>query len=149
MLSFVPPLRPPVEFRRWRVLKSLIEQEVTKTTDHCHRSSKGNNFGNWCIGKRGKCKRSRFNGEKRLQSNPFQGMFRMDERADRRRKARALSEDEFVRLLTAIRQRPLSDALTIRRGKDKSNLLAKISDERMADLDSRKSGSVPSRSAAW
>ena len=59
------------------------------------------NFGNWCIGKRGKGKRSHFNGEKRLQNNPFQGMYRMDEQADRRRKARALTEHELVRLLTS------------------------------------------------
>ncbi len=92
------------------------------------------NFGNWCIGKRGKGKRSHFNGEKRLQNNPFQGMYRMDEQADRRRKARALTEHELVRLLTVARQRPLDDALTIRRGKNKGKLLAKVSEKRRAEL---------------
>ncbi len=91
------------------------------------------NFGNWCIGKRGKGKRSHFNGEKRLLSNPFQGIGRMDEKADRRRKARALTEDELVRLLTFARQRPLNDALMIRRGKNKGKLLAKVRDERRAN----------------
>ena len=93
-----------------------------------------NNFGNWCCGKRGKGKRAAFNGEKRLIANPFKGMRRLDEKADPRRPARALTEAELIKLLSVARERPLRDAKTIRTGKNKGKLLAKVSDDRRAEL---------------
>lgn len=50
-----------------------------------------------------------------------------DDRTDARRKRRALSEQELARLIDAARRRPLAEALTIRRGKDRGKPLAKVS----------------------
>ncbi len=44
---------------------------------------------------------------KRLMANPFAGMPKANEKADRRRTRRALTEDELGRLLSAARRRPL------------------------------------------
>lgn len=92
-------------------------------------------FGNWCIGKRTSRKQTHFNGEKRLIANPFDGMARLNEQAERRRQARALTENELTRLLEAARARPLKHAMTVYRGKDKGKLLAKVSDDRRAELE--------------
>jgi len=92
-------------------------------------------FGNWCIGKRVSGKQTHFKGEKRLLANPFDGMARLNEQAERRRRARALTEDELNRLLDAARRRPLEHAMTIYRGANKGKLLAEISEERRAELE--------------
>ncbi len=92
-------------------------------------------FGNWCIGKRIGGKRSSMNGDKRLIANPFEGMGKLDEQADRRRKARALTESELVLLLDAARRRPIEDATTVRTGPNKGDLTAKVSDERRSELE--------------
>lgn len=76
-------------------------------------------FGNWCIGKRVTGKQTHFNGEKRLIANPFDGMARLNEQAERRRRARALTENELCRLLDAARRRPLEHAMTVYRGANK------------------------------
>ena len=86
-------------------------------------------FGNWCIGKRINGKRSSMNGDKRLLANPFDGMGKLDEQADRRRKARSLNEAELIRLLDATQKRPLKEAMLIRKGKRKGLLEAKLSEE--------------------
>ncbi|KLU05886.1 integrase-recombinase protein [Rhodopirellula islandica] len=91
-------------------------------------------FGNWCIGKRQNRKQTHFNGDKRLIANPFEGMTKLNDRADRRREARALTEAELVKLLEAARTRPLIHAQTIYRGKNKGKLLAKVSDGRRREL---------------
>lgn len=62
-------------------------------------------------------------------------MGKLDERADQRRKARALTETELVNLLDAAMRRPLLDALMIRKGPNKDKQLAKVSDERKAKLE--------------
>jgi integrase len=92
-------------------------------------------FGNWCIGKRTSRKQTHFNGEKRLIANPFDGMARLNEHAERRRQARALTEQELSDLLEAARSRPLVHAQTVYRGKDKGKLLAKVSDDRRQELE--------------
>ena len=61
-------------------------------------------FMNWCISNR------------RLAVNPLAGIPKAKEKADPRRKRRALTEDELARLLDAARRRPLRDALAVRRG---------------------------------
>jgi integrase len=71
-------------------------------------------FGNWCIRTR------------RLLSNPFADVPRADAKVDRRRQRRALTEDELIRLLNVARRRPLVDAMTIRRGKRKGEVVAKL-----------------------
>lgn len=63
----------------------------------------------------------------RLQRNPLEHVAVADDRTDARRKRRALSEQELARLIDAARRRPLAEALTIRRGKDKGKPLAKVS----------------------
>src|SRR5262249_10814318 len=67
-------------------------------------------FCNWCI------------ETGRLMTNPFKGVAKADEKADRRRQRRAMTEDELARLLDAARRRPLLDALTVRRGKRKGQV---------------------------
>ncbi len=91
-------------------------------------------FGNWCIGKRVSGKSTRTNGEKRLLNNPFQGVGKLNEKADVKRKARSLTAEELERLLTAARNRPLDDAITIRKGPNKGEKSAQISDSYRAQL---------------
>lgn len=92
-------------------------------------------FGNWCIGKRTVGKQTHFNGEKRLIANPFDGMARLNQQADRRRRARALTEAELTSLLDAARTRPLRDAQLIRRGKNEGKQVAKLTPARQAKLE--------------
>jgi len=72
-------------------------------------------FANWCadpsIG--------------RLSTNPFKGVPKADEKADPRRR-RSMTEAELVRLLDIARDRPLLEALTVRRGKRKGEAIANI-----------------------
>jgi len=74
-------------------------------------------FANWCV---------RTN---RLLANPFANVSRADAKADQRRKRRALTEAELLRLLDVARRRPLDEALMIRRGKDKGKLAASVRDD--------------------
>ena len=66
--------------------------------------------------------------EGRLTANPLTCLPKAEE-AEPARKRRPLTEDEIARLLTAAQERPLQDALTIRRGKNKGKPLAKVSDQ--------------------
>ncbi len=54
-------------------------------------------FCNWCV------------ETGRLLNNPFVGVHRADEKADRRRQRRAMTEDELKRLLKVARWRPLAE----------------------------------------
>ena len=74
-------------------------------------------FGNWCAA----------NG--RLTANPFKGVARADEKADPRRKRRAMTEAELARLLDVARRRPLLEALTVRKGKRKGETYANVRPE--------------------
>ncbi len=65
----------------------------------------------------------------RLMVNPFVGLGKANEQADRRRIRRSLTEDELGRLLSAARQRPLLDAMTIRRGRRKGEVIGKLRDD--------------------
>lgn len=91
-------------------------------------------FGNWLTGVRLDGKRPSQTGERRLLTNPFNGFGKRDEKADRRRIARALTMEEMRLLLVVARSRPLDEARTIRRGKNKGLKLAKVSDARREDL---------------
>ncbi|MCD6304616.1 MAG: site-specific integrase [Planctomycetes bacterium] len=73
-------------------------------------------FCNWCV------------NERRLVANPLAGLPKV-EQAEPARKRRPLTEDEIARLLKAARERPLRDALTVRAGKNKGKLLAKVRPE--------------------
>ena len=92
-------------------------------------------FGFWLAGKRMNGKRPVYNGSKRITSNPFAGMATYNPRIDRRRHRRALTEDEMNWLLQVARQRPLDDAMTIRRGPNKGKHQAKISEQRRVELE--------------
>ncbi len=83
-------------------------------------------FGNWCVDHK-KC----------LAANPFTQLPNADRKTDPRRPSRALTDDELQRLLKVACERPLNDALTIRRGERRGELGAKIGDgerERLTDL---------------
>lgn len=92
-------------------------------------------FGNWLIGKRVNGRRSNMQGDKRMLVNPFDGLGKRDVNQDRRRVARALTEDELSRLLATARQRPVIDAQTIRNGKRKGELAIELTEERRAKLE--------------
>ncbi|EMB16045.1 site-specific recombinase, phage integrase family protein, partial [Rhodopirellula europaea 6C] len=92
-------------------------------------------FGNWMIGKRVNGRRSNMNGEKRMLTNPFDGMGKRDKNQDRRRIARALTEDELHRLFAAAKTRPVIAAETVRRGPNKGKRMIKLSDSRRRELE--------------
>ncbi len=64
----------------------------------------------------------------RLMTNPFSGIPKANQAADPRRQRRALTEDELIRLLDATARRPLLDAMTVRRGKNKGEAVANLSE---------------------
>src|SRR5262249_2380699 len=74
-------------------------------------------FCNWCV------------DSDRLPANPFARIPKANEKADPRRRRRAMSEDELVRLLAVARERPLLDALTVRTGARKGERTAKVRPE--------------------
>jgi integrase len=80
-------------------------------------------FANWCV---------RTN---RLVTNPITHVATADEHTDRRRTRRALTTDELDRLLDAARRRPLVEAMTVRRGKDKGKQLARVTVATRDQLD--------------
>jgi len=92
-------------------------------------------FGYWLAGKRMNGKRSNWNGDKRVASNPFDGFGRYDAKADCRRKRRSLTEQELIRLLKVAKERPLIDAATVRTGKQKGEQVANLRDETRQRLE--------------
>jgi integrase len=64
----------------------------------------------------------------RLAAHDLHRLPKADERADPKRKRRAMTEDEFARLLAAAARRPLDDARTIRRGADRGRTIAAVTD---------------------
>ncbi len=80
-------------------------------------------FANWCVRTR------------RLLNNPFVGVPKADAKADCRRKRRALTERELVGLLDVARRRPLAEALTVRRGRRKGEVVAKLRRETRRRLE--------------
>ena len=78
---------------------------------------------NWCV------------KSHRLVANPFLHVPMADAHSDPRRKRRAMTEDELRNLLDAARERPLLDAMTIRRGKRKGQLAANVSSETRTRLE--------------
>jgi integrase len=76
-----------------------------------------NAFANWCI------------ETGRLALNPFDLVARADERADRRRQRRSMTEAELVQLLDVTRRRPLLEALTVRTGKRTGQAVANVRPE--------------------
>ncbi len=79
-------------------------------------------FCNWCV------------TEGRLAANPLAGLSKTQE-TEPARKRRPLTEDEIGRLLKTARERPLRDALTVRRGKNKGKPLARVSEKERRRLE--------------
>jgi len=79
-------------------------------------------FCNWCV------------SEGRLPANPLAGLPKAEE-SEPTRKRRPLTEDEIARLLQTARERPLREALAIRRGKNKGKPLAKVGDQERRRLE--------------
>ena len=71
----------------------------------------------------------------RMTSNPFSGIPKADEKCDRRRQRRAMTADELHTLLAVTAQRPLQEAMTVRRGSRKGELTAKVRPEKQEALD--------------
>jgi len=65
----------------------------------------------------------------RLTSNPFDPVPKANEKADPRRQRRAMAEPELVKLLTVARERPLLEALTVRKGPRKGERYANVRPE--------------------
>jgi len=80
-------------------------------------------FGNWCVRTR------------RLSSNPFASVPKANAKADCRRKRRALTEEELVKLLAVADRRPLLEAMTIRRGEKAGKPLAKVRNQTKQRLE--------------
>ncbi len=101
-------------FERW-----LAEQQAADMSAATRNEYRATwiGFANWCV------------KNHRLLSNPFVNVPRGNVKADRRRERRSLTEDELHRLLDVARQRPLLDAMTVRRGKRKGQAVANLRDE--------------------
>ena len=80
-------------------------------------------FGNWAV------------RNQRLLSNPFAAVPKADAKSDPKRKRRALTEAELVRLLDVARRRPLLDTATVRRGRHRGEQAANLRPETVARLD--------------
>jgi integrase len=74
-------------------------------------------FCNWCV------------HTDRLTANPFARIPKANEKADPRRRRRAMDGDELARLLAVARERPLLDALTVRKGARKGERYANVRPE--------------------
>ncbi|MEK6677463.1 MAG: tyrosine-type recombinase/integrase, partial [Planctomycetota bacterium] len=73
-------------------------------------------FVRWCI------------ADRRMASDPLVTLTKANEAADVRRERRALTEEEFAKLLETASHRPLVDAMTIRRGTYKGEQTAKLTE---------------------
>lgn len=82
-------------------------------------------FANWCADA----------NVRRIAGNPFDGIIKANERIDPRRQRRAMTEAELVTLLAVAGERPLLDALTVRRGARKGEQCAEIRPEVRARLE--------------
>src|SRR6516165_10052331 len=80
-------------------------------------------FCNWCVETR------------RLARNPFDAVPKANEQADPRRQRRAMTEAELVKLLAVARERPLLEALTVRKGPRKGERYADVRPEVRARLE--------------
>jgi integrase len=79
-------------------------------------------FCNWCV------------ETHRLAVNPFDAVPKANEQADPRRQRRAMTEAELVKLLATVRERPLLDALTVRKGPRKGERYAHVRPQGQARL---------------
>ncbi len=113
------------DFRRDKIepwLSKAISDEMSARTRNYYRDA-GARFLNWCM------------DNSRVLGHDLNKLPKADERADPKRKRRALTEAELNRLLVVAQTRPLKEARTIRRGKNKGLLEAELSTEAVAHLE--------------
>jgi integrase len=79
-----------------RVLQGIVDQGLSARTHNCHRAALLA-FMNWAV------------QTKRVSGHELKRLSVLDERRDRRRQRRALTEDELGRLLIVARHRPLAE----------------------------------------
>ena len=107
-------------FERW--LNDRKSEGMAAGTRNRYRESLVG-FANWCV------------RAGRLLINPVADVPKADQKAEATRQRRALTEDELRSLLDAARRRPLVDAMTVRRGKDKGKQKAKLRPETRRRLE--------------
>jgi hypothetical protein len=98
----------------WLVVKT--REGMSARSRNAHRDALVS-FCNWCL------------ATDRLAVNPFDLIPKANEKADPRRRRRAMPESELVKLLAIARQRPLLGALTVRTGKRQGQLAANVRPE--------------------
>ncbi len=79
-------------------------------------------FVRWCL------------ADRRILRDPLVTIRKFDESANTRRNRRALTADELSRLFKAAAERPLREAMLIRRGPRKGQLVAKLNPDRAQEL---------------
>ncbi len=99
---------------RW--LSRRTAEEMSARTRNAYRETIVA-FCNWCI------------QTDRLTGNPFAATPKANVEADRRRQRRAMTEDELRRLLPVARERPLLEALTVRKGPRRGEMYANVRPE--------------------
>jgi integrase len=105
---------------RWLALRTA--EGMSARTRNAYRNALVS-FCNWCV------------ETKRLAMNPFHAVPKANEKADPRRQRRAMSEPELVKLLAVARERPLLEALTVRKGPRKGERYANVRHEVRARLE--------------
>ncbi len=113
------PFATLADLRRDRLERWLARRagEGASAKDRNHYRGALVAFCNWCV------------DTDRLPVNPFTAIPKANERADRRRLRRAMTEAELLRLLDVARRRPLLDAATVRRGTRKGERYANLRDD--------------------
>jgi integrase len=96
---------------RW--LAARVGDGVSARTRNAHRNALVT-FCNWCV------------ATSRLLTNPFDQVPKANEKADPKRQRRSMTEDELRYLLAVARERPLQEALTVRKGKRKGEMYAEV-----------------------
>jgi len=107
-------------FERWLALR--IVEGMSARTRNAYRNALVS-FCNWCV------------ETSRLALNPFDPVPKANEKADPRRQRRAMAEPELVKLLAVARERPLLEALTVRKGPRKGERYAEVRPEVRERLD--------------
>ncbi len=108
------------DLERW--LCARADEGMSARSRNAYRAA-AEAFCNWCV------------QEGRLADNPIKNVPKANEKADRRRQRRALTENELVKLLNVARHRPLMDRMTIRRGKNKGKRIAELRTETRQQLE--------------
>jgi integrase len=96
---------------RWLALRAA--EGMSARARNAYRNALSS-FCNWCVETR------------RLALNPFDLVPKANEKADPRRQRRAMTEAELVKLLDVARERPLLEALTVRKGPRKGERYAEV-----------------------